>query len=104
MLLFAVEMKPKIFDLKFKYKVVEKVQADWADLAYALRFKTSTVKMIRRDACDVNEACTDMLSKWLDGHGERGPRTWATLLEALADIEQTELAMEIHYKLRKKSK
>ena len=67
---FAVEMKPKMFELKFKYKVVEMVQADWADLAYALHFQSATVKAIKKDADDVNEACTDVLSRWLDGEGE----------------------------------
>ena len=100
MFYLAVEMKPEIYDLKFKHKVVEKVQADWADLAYALQFETSTVKAIKKDADDVNEACIDMLSRWLNGQGERGPRTWATLLEALVDMEQTELAEEIRRKLK----
>ena len=100
MFYLAVEMKPEIYDLKFTHKVVEKVQADWADLAYALKFETSAVKAIRRDAHDVNEACTDMLSRWLDGQGERGPRTWATLLKALTDMKQTELVKEIRRKLK----
>ena len=89
-----------MFELKFKYKVVETVQADWADLAYALHFQSATVKAIKKDAGDVNEACTDVLSRWLGGEGERGPRTWATLLEALTDMGKTELAKEIGKKLK----
>ena len=88
-------MKPELFELKFKYKVVEQVQADWDDLAYALRFQSATVKAIKKDADDVKERCTDVLSRWLAGEGERGPRTWATLLEALKDMGKTELAREI---------
>ena len=36
-----------------------------------------------------------MLGRWLAGEGERGPRTWATLLEALKEIGNPELAEEI---------
>ena len=93
-------MKPKIFELKFKYKVVEKVKADWEELAYSLYFEHDTVKAIKEDAGDVNKACTSVLSKWLDGEGERGPRTWATLLEALTDMGKTELAKEIGQNLK----
>ena len=95
----TVDMKPKMFELKFTHKVVEMVQADWADLAYALHFQPATVNAIKEDAGGVNEACTSVLSRWLDGEGERGPRTWATLLEALTDMGKTELAKEIGKKL-----
>ena len=95
--------KPKIFELKFtENKVVEKVKADWEELAYALYFEHDTVKAIEKDthSGDVNKACTSVLSKWLDGEGKRGPRTWATLLEALTDMGKTELAKEIGQNLK----
>ena len=82
-------------ELKFKHKVVRETQAVWEELAYALHFDTAIVDAIKRDAHNVEEACTDVLSRWLDGEGERGPRNWSTLLDALKDIGKTELAKEI---------
>ena len=97
---FAVYMKPKMYELKSKHKVVQAAQADWEELAYALYFEETTVSAIRRDTHNVNAACTTVLSKWLAGEGEREPRNWDTLLEALADMGQTELAKEIRQKLK----
>ena len=89
-----------MYELKIKHKVVRAAQAEWEELAYALYFEDTTVNSIRRDTHSVKEACTAVLSKWLDGQGKRGPRNWDTLLKALVDIEQTELAKEIRQKLK----
>ena len=73
----------------------------WPDLAYALHFDSATVQAIKVDIKhSVKEACTDMLVKWLDGGGERGPRTWHTLIDALNEIENTELAKDLVAALR----
>ena len=96
---FAVKKKPTIFELKFTYKVFPEVEEQWEELAAALMFKPATVNAIGRNKHDVKAACTDMLSKWLDGQGDRGPRNWDTLLKALTDIQKHELVKEIRQKL-----
>ena len=73
----------------------------WQDLAYALCFDPATVREIKVDLRhSVKEACTDMLEKWLAGGGKRGPRTWRTLIDALNEIENTELAKDLVAALR----
>ena len=96
---FAVKKKPTMYDLKFNYNVVEGVEVEWEELAYALIFETPAVNAIKRNTHSVKAACTDMLSKWLEGKGERGPRNWDTLLKALTDIEKHDLVQEIRQKL-----
>ena len=96
----TVDMKPKMFELKFKYKILDRLRGEWSDLAYALCFHTTTVKAIKREAADRNEAVISVLSRWLGGEGEREPRTWATLLEALTDMGDSRLAQEIGKKLK----
>ena len=71
-------------------------------MAYALRFERPAVSAIERNKSDVRGRCIDMLSRWLAGEGEREPRTWGTLLEALKEIGNSELATEVRCKLCKK--
>ena len=94
--------KPKIHHLLTQYKVIPTVEAKWEDMAYALKFEHPTVSAIERNKSDTRGRCIDMFSRWLDGEGEREPRTWGTLLEALEEIGNSELATEICCKLCKK--
>ena len=75
--------------------MIKRTAANWSELAYALKFDNHDVETIGRNNRNVKDGCTVMLGNWLDGQGERGPRTWRTLLEALRDIDLTELADEL---------
>ena len=71
----------------------------WKQLAIdGLHFECHDVKAVELDNHTAMDRCRDMLGKWLAGHGERGPRTWSTLLQALMEIGQTELAKELQGK------
>ena len=86
--------------LTTQYKVIPTVEAKWEELAISLEFEYPTLQSIRtNNVQNVKAACTDVLGKWLAGEGERGPRTWATLLEALKEIGNPELAEEIRCEL-----
>ena len=81
--------------------MIDTIAPKWQDLAYALRFDSATVQAIKVDLRhSVKEACRDVLGKWLDGGGQRGPRTWHTLIDALNEIENTELAKDLLATLR----
>ena len=82
------------------YKVVPTVEAKWEELAYSLGFEYPTVQSIKKNYPQaVKMACIDVLGRWLDGEGDREPRNWATLLEALEEIGNSELAETIRNKL-----
>ena len=83
-----------------QYKVVPTVQAKWEDLAYSLEFDHPTVQSIKMNhGHSMKSACIDVLGKWLAGDGDREPRTWVTLLEALEEIGNAELAKQIRCEL-----
>ena len=88
----VLDKKPHVYELS---EVIKRTAANWSELAYALKFDNHDVDTIGRDNPTVKDGCTVMLGKWLDGQGKREPRTWCTLLEALKDIDLTELADEL---------
>ena len=90
-----------MFELMAKYKVVDQIAPKWQELAYALHFESYEVHAIKASAFSNRQACIDMLTRWLDGQGARGPRTWRTLIEALRDIEKCLLACELAAALSK---
>ena len=80
-----------------KVRVVQEVAVHWKDLAMALRFDYSLIKIIREDnkhdSCV--EACEDMFHRWLEGEACQ-PVTWERLIEALKDIDQSTLGGTVH--------
>ena len=56
---------------------------------YDHHFDNDDVTAIESDSSAVIGRCTDMLKKWLEGHGRREPRTWSTLLGGEAATEIT---------------
>ena len=67
--------------------MIEGVAARWEHLAHALHFESSVIEIIRRNSFHQTEdACRDVLWRWLEGQGEtRQPVNWATLIESLLD-------------------
>ena len=81
------------------FKVVEKVSADWEEVALALHFDHEVIRAVKQsEHFKVKAACRSILQRWLDGEGLQ-PVTWETLVEALVDIEHGTLARDLRREL-----
>ena len=69
--------------------VIEKIQADWEEVAFVLRFKIHEVNNIKKKCKeDPRKCCQELFIKWLQAGCGIGPKTWATLLDKLKKIPQ----------------
>lgn len=81
-------------------KIRDRLSPNWEDLFLCLGFEPaeenhSTITAIRRNNVGkVEDACRDVLLKWLAGNG-RKPVTWATFIDALIDMGESTLADKI---------
>ena len=77
--------------------MVERVAANWEELAYALHFTFPIVKTVRRDNHgDSVMACDEILHRWISGcEGTRQPVSWKTLIESLRDCDFSTLANDL---------
>ena len=68
-------------------RVIEGAAYKWKELAMSLDFDGPRIESIDIGAlCKPEEACRQMLVKWLDGDDDlKGPVTWATLIQCLID-------------------
>jgi hypothetical protein len=68
-----------------KVRVIERVAPDWKDLAIALGFDQSRIKIVEKDyRGSMEEACQEMFMRWLDGeHDLVQPCSWDTLIKCL---------------------
>ena len=75
----------------------DQLARNWEDLFLCLNFEPaeenqSMISVIKRNnAGKVEDACRDVLLKWLAGGG-RKPVTWATFIEVLRDMGESSLA------------
>ena len=73
---------------------------NWEDLFLCLNFEPaegnhSMIAIIKRNSFGkVEDACRDVLLKWLAGGG-RKPVTWTTFIEVLRDMGKSSLADKI---------
>ena len=75
--------------------IIPKIQAEWEDVAYALRYKIPTVKAIMA-RCNDNpkRCCKELFIDWLSTDNGVGPKTWSTLLDKLKQIKDLESARD----------
>ena len=80
-----------------KEKVVLRVAGDWRDFGLQLNIKSYFLKSITSPNGSNKEHCLRMLEDWLDGEQGTGnqPRTWSTVLEAVAISCGSEVRREI---------
>ena len=77
--------------------ICDHLAGNWEDLFLCLNFEPaeenqSMISVIKRNnAGKVEDACRDVLLKWLAGGG-RKPVTWATFIEVLRDMGESSLA------------
>ena len=69
--------------------VVQRIQAYWEDVAYALHYEIPIVEGIKvKHKEDPKKCCKEFFVDWLStGHGD-GPQTWSMLIEKLKKVEE----------------
>ena len=84
-----------------KKMVIPKIAANWKDVADCLDFDNSTIRIIENKYTnDCVKSCEELLRDWLTTNHGKKPKTWATLLETLHEIDQLATATsEIENKL-----
>ena len=76
--------------------VVPRINAEWEDVAYALRYDIPTVESIRyKHNYNPKRCCKELLEDWLKTNNGVGPKTWSTLLDKLKNIGELAAAREM---------
>lgn len=94
-----ISSKPTLSDLD--ELVVPKVAPNWQRLALKLGVKDSLIRVIfQNQPDDCEEACLDMLYRWLTGeqHTGKRDRTWSYLLTALGRAGFVQLEQDLRRK------
>ena len=67
--------------------VIPRIQAEWEQVAYALRYSIPTVKAIKENHQNSKKCCLELFVDWLSTDHGAGPKTWSTLIEKLKEVE-----------------
>ena len=63
-----------------------RVESEWEDIAYSLRYDITTIRAIKKDGKDCKDCCRKLFEDWLSsGHGAT-PKTWCTLLKKMKEV------------------
>ena len=83
--------------------VIPRIQAEWEDVAYALRYEIPTVSAIKANNNNTKKCCKELFIDWLSTDHGVHPKTWSTLIEKLDEVEDLAAATnEIKSELAKK--
>ena len=74
--------------------VIDKTACAWEKVATRLHFENHDISRIRRNEHQAEDACRTMFGEWLESKG-RTPTTWGTVLHALNEAKQGELANDL---------
>ena len=74
--------------------VINKTAHVWKKVATTLQFEGHDISRIGKDERQAEDACRTVFIEWLEGKG-RTPTTWGTVLHALNEAEQGELANDL---------
>ena len=109
----VVDEKPAINDLQYMsiagedgethFRLIERLQVRWRNLAIALKFPPHSIETIEHSKNSIYQ----LLSEWLQGANmkeDTRPLTWRTLIEALheAKIHEEADTLEKHFVLTEK--
>ena len=92
--------KPRLHELDLiagkgkTVNVIDKTACAWEKVATRLHFEGHDISRIRKNERQAEDACRMMFAEWLEGKG-RTPTTWATVLQALNEARQGELAKDL---------
>ena len=97
--MFALEPEMRLL----KKYVCPKIAAEWKDLADFLEYDNNIIECIEKNHPNNCDECLDrLLRDWLSTNHGVGPKTWATLLERLREIDKLAGAIsDIEQELRK---
>ena len=86
-----------------KKYIIPKIAAKWKDVADFLDYEIETIELIEQKYQGDGEQCCDgLIRDWLSTSHGVGPKTWATLLAALKEIEKMATATsDIERELKK---
>ena len=83
--------------------VVPRIQAEWEDVAFALRYEISRVDAIKANNKDNSKkCCKELFINWLSTKHGVGPKTWSTLIKELKEISDLEETIKEIEELAKK--
>ena len=69
--------------------IIPKIAVWWKDVANFLGYEIKTIELIEeKHPRDCERCCDTLFRDWLSTNHGMGPKTWATLLESLKEIEQ----------------
>ena len=90
--------------LEGEVRVIDEAAAKWEELSYGLHLEHHDVANIKESIqpFDVIKACRKTLEWWLEGRARR-PVEWQTLLHALRDAGQDQLAVKLRTVLQHKN-
>ena len=97
--------EPELADFTFmenerkgiKVEIIERVQANWVELADHFRLPSQTVNNIKaQTGVTPAEACREVFKRWLVAESNpKLPKTWETLIKVMRRIGDDKLAEEI---------
>jgi hypothetical protein len=96
----ALESKPHLHELDLftgkgkTVNVIDKTACAWEKVAIRLHFEGHNISRIKRNERQAEDACRTMFTEWLEGKG-RTPTTWGTVIQALNEARQGELAEDL---------
>ena len=96
----ALTIKPHLHELDHisgngkTVTVIDSVACVWEKVAMRLHFEGHDISRIQRNEHRAEDACRTMFVEWLEGKG-RTPTTWETILKALEEAKQCELAKDL---------
>ena len=67
--------------------IIPKVEAEWEDLAYCMRYKPENVEAIKRESSNLKEQCRKLFVDWLSSSNGPMPKTYLTLLSHIKKIK-----------------
>ena len=96
----TLSSKPRLHELDLvigkgkTVNVIDKTAYAWEKVAIRLHFEGHDISRIKRNERQAEDACRMMFTEWLEGKG-RTPTTWGTVLQALNEARQGELAKDL---------
>ena len=96
----ALASKPHLHELDLitgkgkTVNVIDTAACVWEKVATRLYFEGHDISRIQRNKPQAEDACRTMFVEWLEGKG-RTPTNWETILQALDEAKQGELAKDL---------
>ena len=83
--MFLSSTEANMWELK-KF-VIPKIEAEWKDLAYCMKFKLERIEAIEKDSKDQQKCCERLLTDWLTTSDPK-PKTYKNLLKYIKKIDK----------------